>query len=220
MTDAKTAPIGKREERRLERRRAILAVATRSFLENGYDGTTMSGISALLGGSKGTLWNHFSSKEDLFAAFLDESTAVFKEELLTVLEPSRDLRPALETFARRFIEKISLPQSIKLYRLIIGESGRSPEVGRMFYERALGAVEAMLVRFLEDRMKAGVLRTSDPLASARLILAQCVACGHRQMLFGDASIDPAVLAEEAVQIVDTFLRLYAAEEGLQGEGAT
>jgi hypothetical protein len=40
----------------------------------------------------------------------------------TVLEPSRDLRPALETFVRRFIEKISMPDAIKLYRLVIGES--------------------------------------------------------------------------------------------------
>src|ERR1700756_1143782 len=177
-------PIGKRERRRLERRRAILAVATQSFLENGYDGTTMSGISARLGGSKGTLWNHFSSKEELFAAFLDEATATFRQELVTVLDPSRELRPALITFIQQFMEKISLPESIKLYRLIAGESGRPPEVGRMFYERAPGAVEAILGRFLGDHMKAGRLQTADPTRAARVLIALSVGNGHQQMLIG------------------------------------
>ncbi len=205
-------PIGKREQRRLERRRAILAVATQSFLENGYDGTTMSGISARLGGSKGTLWNHFSSKEELFAAFLDEATATFRQELVTVLDPSRELRPALITFIQQFMEKISLPESIKLYRLIAGESGRSPEVGRMFYERAPGAVEAILGRFLGDHMKAGRLQTADPTRAARVLIALSVGNGHQQMLIGGPPVDLGGLKEEAPQIVDLFLSLYASAD--------
>lgn len=204
--------IGKREERRLERRQAILAVAATSFLDNGYAGTTMSAISAQLGGSKGTLWNHFSSKEELFAAFLDEKTALFKQEMMQVLELSRDLKPALETFTRRFIEKISLPDSIKLYRLVVGESGRSPEIGHMFYERAPGAAEAMLARFLADHMRAGHLRTTDPVRAARALFGLAVGSGHQQMLSGGPRIDPASIAGEAVRIVEMFLRLYAPED--------
>jgi TetR/AcrR family transcriptional repressor of mexJK operon len=209
--ESETPTIGKREERRLERRRAILAVAANSFLENGYAGTTMSAISAKLGGSKGTLWNHFNSKEELFAAFLDETTGFFKQELMTVLEPSRDLRPALETFARRFMEKISSPVSIKLYRLVVGESGRSPEVGRMFYARAPGAVEAILARFLDDHMKAGNLQTGDPIRAARFLLGQCVGGGHQQMLCGGPAIDTSTIKQDAVRLTDQFLQLYSVD---------
>lgn len=209
MTNETERPaLGKREERRLERRSAILAVAAASFLENGYAGTTMSAISAQLGGSKGTLWNHFASKEELFAAFLDEATATFKQELLTVLEPSRDLRPALETFACRFMEKISLPESIKMYRLIVGESGRSPEVGQMFYARAPGAVEGILARFLEDHMKAGNLETGDPVRAARFLLAQCVGGGHQQMLCGGPAIDRSTMKQGAAVLTDQFMQLF------------
>jgi len=212
MKETHTAPIGRREERRLERRRTILAVAAQSFLENGYDGTTMSGISAMLGGSKGTLWNHFSSKEELFETFLDEATAVFKQELMTILEPSRDLRPALETFTQRFIQKISLPDSIKLYRLVVGESGRSPEVGSIFYARAPGAVESILARFLEDHMKAGRLREDDPIAAGRFILAQCTGGDHQRMLCGGPALDPDRARGHALKIVEIFMRLYAPEQ--------
>jgi hypothetical protein len=48
----------RREARRLSRREAILEVAERSFLEQGYAATTMSAIAAELGGSKGTLWSY------------------------------------------------------------------------------------------------------------------------------------------------------------------
>src|SRR3546814_3412867 len=68
-------------ERKTQRRASILEVARRSFFEKGYAATTMSGIAATLGGSKSTLWRYFSSKEELFAAVLDDATAEFKREL-------------------------------------------------------------------------------------------------------------------------------------------
>ena len=46
----------------------ILDVARDCFLAEGYAATSMSTIAARLGGSKGTLYNYFKNKEDLFAA--------------------------------------------------------------------------------------------------------------------------------------------------------
>jgi AcrR family transcriptional regulator len=67
MTDM----IGKRQLNKARKREAIVQVATRAFLENGYAATSMSAIADELGGSKATLWAHFSSKEELFAAVID-----------------------------------------------------------------------------------------------------------------------------------------------------
>jgi hypothetical protein len=39
------------------------------------------------------------------------------------------------------MNKINIPESIKLYRLIASESGRAPEVGRIFYNRVPAAIE-------------------------------------------------------------------------------
>ena len=52
------------------KRRAILDVASEVFLAQGYAATSMSEIAARLGGSKGTLYNYFRSKEELFSAFI------------------------------------------------------------------------------------------------------------------------------------------------------
>src|SRR5262245_4068895 len=70
--------IGKRESQRLARRSQIIAVARQHFFEHGYDGTAMSAIAAELGGSKGTLWNYFPSKEALFAAVVEETAAAIR----------------------------------------------------------------------------------------------------------------------------------------------
>ncbi|HZC15833.1 MAG TPA: TetR/AcrR family transcriptional regulator, partial [Caulobacteraceae bacterium] len=59
------------DARRDARREAILEVARQVFYEEGYAAASMSSIAARLGGSKGTLYNYFKSKDALFEAYID-----------------------------------------------------------------------------------------------------------------------------------------------------
>ena len=54
----------------------IIAVASRSFLQDGYARTTMSGIAATLGGSKSTLWRFFLRKKSCLPPSLTQRTAL------------------------------------------------------------------------------------------------------------------------------------------------
>src|SRR3954464_10654712 len=56
-----------------DRRELILDVASEVFLKEGYAATSMSEIAARLGGSKGTLYNYFKSKEELFEAYVSRN---------------------------------------------------------------------------------------------------------------------------------------------------
>ena len=85
----------RREARKRDRQEMILQVAQRYFLDHGYAGTTMSGIAATLGGSKGTLWNHFPSKEALFAAVLDRVAQAYRARLSQILDAEGDLEAVL-----------------------------------------------------------------------------------------------------------------------------
>ena len=69
-----------------ERRDKILEVASEVFRENGFEATSMSQIAALAGGSKGTLYNYFPSKEDLLLAVLLTGAQEFTEQVLTKLD--------------------------------------------------------------------------------------------------------------------------------------
>src|SRR5471030_1490574 len=66
-SESATAPDLSRSD---ARRRAILDVASEVFLAQGFAATSMSEIAVRLGGSKGTLYNYFRSKEELFAAIM------------------------------------------------------------------------------------------------------------------------------------------------------
>jgi AcrR family transcriptional regulator len=201
----------RREARRQSRREAILDVAAQSFLEHGYAGTTMSAIAATLGGSKGTLWSYFASKDVLFAAVIDRVTEVFRAQLSLILNPRDGVEPALRRFCIEFLRKVTSPEAIALHRLVVGETNRFPEIGRIFYERAPRLTQELLAGFLGQAMENGLLRQDDPLIAARQLNALCMASGHQQMLMGIVeSLSPASVEAEVDRAMNAFMRAYAA----------
>jgi len=203
---------GRREVRREERREAILDVAERSFYEHGYAGTTMSAIASRLGGSKGTLWSYFPSKDVLFAAVLDRATRLFREEMALTLSPNANVPEAIGKFAERFIAKTTSDDSIALQRLMVGEAGRFPEVGRIYFERGLAPSLELLARYLAAAMDRGVLRREDPLLAAQNLVALCNAPWQQRRLAGIArQPSPQVIAGDARTVVRLFLGAYAPE---------
>ncbi|MBA2934306.1 TetR/AcrR family transcriptional regulator [Sphingomonas sp. CGMCC 1.13654] len=216
MTETETAPMGRRETRKAERRAAIIELATRTFLENGYDRTTMSGIAAGLGGSKGTLWSYFGSKEDLFAAVLDSATAAFRSVMSAVLDPRLPIDRVLTSFAGKFLTRITMPDAIALQRLIISEVERFPEIGRIFYDRAPGRSRELLAHYLAGQMEIGALRKDDPDEAAGLLLGLCAGGYPQRLLWGIEKREDDTIRREAARIVGQFLRCYGVTGAVDG----
>jgi len=203
-------PLSRREARREERREAILDVAARYFLEHGYAATTMSGIAAALGGSKGTLWSYYASKELLFGDVLERATRDFKAQLSLALNPGDGVAVALSKFCWRYLGRLTHPDGIALHRLVMGEVGRFPEIGRIFFERAPQGVYELLAEFLEGAMMRGELRRADPMEAAQFLTALCMARSHLKLLTGVTPVlSPAQAEADAQAAIDVFLRAYA-----------
>jgi AcrR family transcriptional regulator len=200
----------RREARREERREAILEVAARYFLEHGYAATTMSGIAAALGGSKGTLWNYYASKELLFSDVLERATRDFKAQLTLALNPDEDAVSVLGAFCSRYLARLTNPQAIALYRLIMGEAGRFPEIGRAFYEHGPLSVHQLLAGYLDGAMERGDLRRADPFDAAQYLAALCLARSHMRTLARCSDVlIPAEAEMDARAALEVFLRAYA-----------
>lgn len=201
---------GRREARRQSRRETIIDVAAQSFLEQGYDGTTMSAIAATLGGSKGTLWSYFGSKELLFGAVIDRVTEAFRAQLSLILNLHDDAQAALRRFCVEFLRKVTSPEAIALHRLVVGETARFPEIGHIFYERGPRLTQQLLADFVRDAMARGVLREDDPLIAARQLIALCMYGRHQQMLMGTIeTLDAEALDAEVERAMAVFMRAYA-----------
>lgn len=196
---------GKREANKLERRRTIVEIARRSFLEHGYADTSMSAIAGELGGSKSTLWCYFPSKEGLFEAVLGEASSAFREELVPLLVPDGQFGATVAAFCRSFIALIVSPDGMALHRLVIAESPRFPEVGQIFSTRCRDTVQGMLTDFFAVQMDKGHMRRGDPIRAARDLVSLCAGIQQERMYAGGATVDIDV---EAAHISEMFLRAH------------
>ena len=191
------------------RREAFVAAARALFFANGYAGTAMSTIAAKVGGSKTTLWSHFPSKEALFAAVVDDIVERYGLALEVELAANDDVKDALRRFGNAMMTTVLSPPIVDLHRLVIGEAGRFPELGRLFYERGAKRGKAKLAAFIAEAMQQGRLRTGDPMLAARQFAFMCQSGHHQHRLLGVA--DEAAEGEIAADVdsaTDTFMRAW------------
>ncbi|AIT81158.1 TetR/AcrR family transcriptional regulator [Novosphingobium pentaromativorans] len=130
-----TKELGKRELNKARKRAEIVAIATHSFLENGYAATSMSAIADELGGSKTTLWSHFSSKEELFIAVVDDRVDCFGKDMEAALEDNRFSASNLRKICIAVLQKLIEENSRRLFALVLAEGSRFPEIVEAFYTR-------------------------------------------------------------------------------------
>jgi AcrR family transcriptional regulator len=195
--------------RRTDRRDAILDVAHECFVAEGYGATSMSTIAAQLGGSKGTLYNYFRSKDELFDAVIRRSCDRLQAELAAV-PLSGDLRAWLIALAEGLLNHILSPQALAIQRMVIGEGERFPELARLFYEAGPRRGIAQAAELLQSRMDQGALRRADPVVAAHQFKDLALSGVHNLRLWnviGDPT--PAEIRQRARIAVDTFLRAYA-----------
>ncbi len=200
-----------RGARREDRRDAILDVARECFTAEGYGATSMSTIAARLGGSKGTLYNDFKSKEELFEAFVRRSCMRLSSQLNSFPEEG-DPRERLLRISEAFINHLMAPETMAIHRLVVGEGERFPELARLFYEAGPRVGLPRTAETLRRLMDAGVLRRSDPVMAAHHLKDLSLSGLFYLRLWGIIP-DPtaAERRRQAETAVDTFLRAYAPE---------
>ena len=201
------------------KRRAIIAVARDAFLARGYAPTSMSEIAAKLGGSKGTLYNYFRSKEELFEAFMVETCQGQAAEVFGRLPPlseSQDIRASLIDLGATLLEFLLREEMIALHRLVVAEAGRFPELGRMFYEAGPQHGEVRFADFFEGAIAAGLVRAADPKMMGQRLKDLVLSDVYLRRLWG--VLDPLsakALRAHVAESVDIFLRAF----GKIGTGA-
>ena len=62
-------------------KRKIFETSMRLFAEKGYDATSLEEITADVGVAKGTLYYHFSSKEEIFEFLIEEGVKLLKNSI-------------------------------------------------------------------------------------------------------------------------------------------
>jgi len=191
------------------RREAILDVACAIFLEEGFDAASMSGIAARVGGSKGTLYNYFKNKEELFEAFVERHCLMHAHLIDTLEAPGLGYRETLIRWARQYLRILTSDITMRNYRVIMAVSERWPDIGRRFYEngplRGAQRVAAFLTRAAAD----GEFVTDNALLAAHQFIALCQS-RYQKARFLNYLPEPTDddLAKEVEAAVNTFYAAY------------
>ncbi|QEL56823.1 TetR/AcrR family transcriptional regulator [Chromobacterium paludis] len=194
------------------KRQAIVAAATEVFLERGYEAASMSEISTRAGGSKATLYNYFSSKEELFLEVMG-SLAGEMSKVYFKLVPGGDLAAVLQDFGEAYLDNMFSPELRALRAIVMGSGSRS-EVGKLFYENGPKVGWGKLADFMAAEMRAGRLREAEPWTAAMhfhgLVHAEC------QVAMITGLVDELAPKEKrpawVASAVAIFLRAYGAQD--------
>lgn len=207
-TRAQATPLGRCDG---ARRDAILAVAESHFLTHGFSGTSMSDIRAEAGGSKSTLWNYFSSKEDLFSAVLSEATSRIVDRITLMAQDEGDARSSLESFCLGYVTEMCSDKSIALHRLVIGEVHRFPEIGQTFFKDAVEKVWRDVAAFLTRILPSNQEIARDPIAAAELLTSLCHGPSFVRFLYGVVGLPTSeTIRTDVENAVEAFLRAHPA----------
>lgn len=94
------------------RRDTIIEAAARQFAKAGYDATTMRDIASLTGMLPGSLYYHFRSKEELFAAVHEEAIQKICDSVVRAIDPAADPWTRLEQAATGYLESMLMHDSV------------------------------------------------------------------------------------------------------------
>jgi AcrR family transcriptional regulator len=192
-----------------DRRKAILDVAADLFMQEGYAAASMSAIAAKLGGSKGTLYNYFPSKESLFAALMKDECGAEDWTTFPPDSDKTDVGAVLFDVGLRFLNYILSERARSIHRLVVSEAERFPELGRTFYENGPKLGIMALAEWLETQMRAGRLRAVDSERAATTFLVLCKSETHQKVMWAvEPEPSDAAKAQTVKIAVDVFLAAY------------
>jgi AcrR family transcriptional regulator len=194
------------------RRKAFVDAARELFFAHGYAGTTMSSIASKVGGSKTTLWTYFPSKEDLFAAVVDDIVRQYGDVLRIELPLDEPVTDVLRRFGSVLMTKLTAMPLLSLYRLVVGEAERFPHLAETFYNRGPRPGKARTAAWVAEKMVRGEIRMGDPMRAVQQFAGLCQSGLYQFAVLGlpeGREIDR--LQDEVDAAVDTFYRAWGPE---------
>lgn len=187
------------------KRAAIMKAGRDNFLKNGYSRTAVAEIAREADVSTATLYKHFASKEELFAAVIARAYDTVGNEFDDFGEGD-DLPEMLFQMARHYLATQFDQQANALLRVVIAEVPSAPKVAQDTYEfvvqRRAAAISKVFNRLVERRL----LKPHDTGLGALLV------CGMvKEVFIWPAMFDPDFqVPENADEIIREAVGVYLA----------
>ncbi len=187
----------------------MLDGAAAVFARDGYEGASMSRIAAEAGVSKGTLYNYFAGKAELFSAYVHRDCSRTISLMLDDLARDETPESTLRRLGRRIIEVSLSAEGLAMYRMVIAEAEKFPELAATFYAAGPARAIRHLSDWIGDMCAQGRLRVDDADFAAEQIfgLMQTRLCIQRRLGLIDGASESEIdrVVDGAVTV---FMRAY------------
>jgi AcrR family transcriptional regulator len=102
-----TETLSRQQLRTQETQARLLNAAEEVFVRDGYEAAQLDEIAATAGRSKGSVYTHFRSKEDLFLALFEHRTRSYIERFVTALRECTTRKQSLEAFREFYVDLVN-----------------------------------------------------------------------------------------------------------------
>lgn len=191
------------------KRRDILAAAVSEFQEHGYDKTSMDHIAKVASVSKRTVYNHFESKDALFAAMVEELLEHL-QELQMPYQPEVPIGEQLADLGQKYAELMTGVHFIKLSRIVLSRFLQNPPQAQLTLGEH-GNTEKSIATWMSQAKSDGTLAINDPMQAATELTALINAFAYwPQLIKGSEPLDHDQQRKVISNAVAIFLDHYRA----------
>jgi TetR/AcrR family transcriptional regulator, cholesterol catabolism regulator len=131
----------------VDSRQEILRTAARLFQQRGYDATSMNDVAAALKLSKGGLYHHFQSKDEILFEIMDHAMDITQERVLKPVRGIADPEERLRSLIRLHIEVVLSPRDREI-TVMLHENHPLPPALR----KRINARKKEYIHFVEELM--------------------------------------------------------------------
>jgi AcrR family transcriptional regulator len=131
----------------VDSRQEILRTAARLFQQRGYDATSMNDVAAALKLSKGGLYHHFQSKDEILYEIMNHAMEITQDRVLNPVRGIADPEERLRALIRLHIEVVLSPRDREI-TVMLHENHPLPPALR----KRINARKKDYIHFLESLM--------------------------------------------------------------------
>src|SRR5215468_7385059 len=154
----------------VDSRQEILRAAARLFQQQGYDATSMNDVAAALKLSKGGLYHHFQSKDEILFDLMSHAMDITEERVLNPARAIPDPEERLRTVIRRHIAVVLSERDREITVMLHENHPLSPALRRQINARKKDYVHFLENLIAEAGRARGAETTVTPRAAAFALL--------------------------------------------------
>ena len=190
------------QARRGESRSAIIDAAERLFLERGFGSVSMDELAVAAGVARRTLYNQFTSKEEIFREMLLRVSGQLERAFPPGIETRGDVEEVLRLIGRMILDLHRNPEYLGFLRMVVADSRQFPWIAEEF-AAVMDPQTERFARYLAHLTEMGILDCRNPLLAAHQFMG----------LLNEFSLWPWMTGRESIpvpekDIVEETIRMF------------